>query len=70
MRKAKQRKVKDMEERSKGISIDRMIDEKGRNSELLWCDQYRKIIRDMKGIHRPPDRILRIESNQLSLFVS
>ena len=34
MREAKQRKVKDMEKRPKRFSIERMIDETGRNSDL------------------------------------
>lgn len=64
---AEQRKAEDdMDERLKRFkSIERMIDEKnGKNSELLWSDQYRKIIRHMKEIHRPPDRILKAKSNQ------
>ena len=59
--------VKDMEERSKRLSIKRMIDEKGRNSQFLWSDLYRKIIRGMEEIDRPRDRTLRAKSNHLSL---
>lgn len=69
MREAKQGKVEDMEERPEGLSVEKMIDEKGRNNEL-WFDQYRKITRDMKGTHKPPDRIPRTKSSHLSFSIS
>ena len=69
MQEAEQRKVEDIEERPERSRSKRMIDEKGRNTELLWFHQYRKIIRDMKGTHRPPDRISRAKGNHLSLSI-
>ena len=46
MREAKHEKVENIEERPKGLNIERIIEEKGRNSKLLWYDRYRKITQD------------------------
>ncbi|MCJ1348199.1 hypothetical protein MMC31_006430, partial [Peltigera leucophlebia] len=62
MQEAIQEKMEEIEIRPEGLSIEKMIDGKGRNSELLWSDQYRKITRDMKGTRRPPDPIPRAKS--------
>lgn len=63
MQEATQGRIEEIEERLEGLSIEKMIDRKGRNSELLWSDQYRKITQYMKGTHKPPDRILRAKNN-------
>ena len=69
-REAIQLEVEEIDEGPEGLLIERMMDQKRRNSELLWSDQYRKITRHMKGIHKPPDRIPMAESDHPSLLVS
>lgn len=44
MQKATQGKIEEIDERLEGLSIEKMIDKKGRKSKLMWSDQYRKII--------------------------
>ena len=69
LREVIQGEVEELEESPEGLLIGRMMDQKRRNSELLWSDQHRKITRHMKGIHKPPDRIPRSKRITLhSLF--
>ena len=69
MREAIQGKMGEIEERPERLSIEKMIDGKRRNRELLWSDQHRQITRHIKGIHKPPDRIPMAESDHPSLLV-
>lgn len=66
---AEQGKAKDMEKRQKRLGIEKMIEKRRRNNELLWSNQYRKICRVMKEIHRSPDQTLRAKRNHLSLSI-
>ncbi len=68
-REVTQRDIEEIEKRPKGLLIEKIMDENEKNSKLLWSNFYQKIIRDMKGTHKPPDRIPRAESNHPSLLV-
>lgn len=63
MQEATQEKIKEIKERLEGLNIKKMKDGKGRNSELLWPDQYQKITWCIKGTYKPPNRILRTKNN-------
>lgn len=63
-----QMEVEEIEEGPEGLLIERMMDENGKNSKLLWSDRYRKITRHMKGRHKPPNRIPRAIQSLFSDF--
>ena len=69
MREAIQGKMGEIEEGPERLNIEKMIEGRSRNNKLLWSDQYRKICRVTKEIHKPPDWILRANSNHLSLSI-
>lgn len=69
MREAIQGEIGELEETPEGLLIEKIIDENGKSSKLLWFNPYRKIIPDMKGTHKPPDRIPRAERYHPSLLV-
>ncbi len=66
MREAERGGVENLEERA---LTEKMIDKKGMTCKLLWSNYYRKIIQDMKIIHKSPDQIPKAESNHLSLSI-
>ena len=48
---AKQGDIEEIEEGPEELLIEKIMDENGRNSKLLWFNPYQKIIQDMKGTH-------------------
>ena len=70
MREAAQEDVKEIEEGLEESLIEKMMDDNGKSSKLLWFNLYQKITRHMKGTHKPPDWISRAGSPSIFLLLS